>query len=294
MTKGIYSIDDIENWKVEKKLEYMMAEKTSVYQLRMVVLDIPKPNFRLKDSTKRTLSQKCEHIKKLIRDAYSKRIDNYFYDIIIHIGDNFRQNKYIYRLLMMPTIDVAQILNHISSFNYVLIKEDAFYMPEDFPNHYPLGKDIDIICADEKNYTNVLESIKKDIYQYRNSYNIRFEQKLDDRGIVYRTLVRLEQEDYLVFQFDIAYRTGNMSLRFSSELCLDRIPQNNYYIPTISKEILVRIDEILNYPNKLHHVKYVKEHLSSLDSVLVDMYLNSGQKQILNKIMNVVDVGEKI
>ena len=271
-----------------------MAEKTSVYQLRMVVLDIPKPNFRLKDSTKRTLSQKCEHIKKLIRDAYSKRIDNYFYDIIIHIGDNFRQNKYIYRLLMMPTIDVAQILNHISSFNYVLIKEDAFYMPEDFPNHYPLGKDIDIICADEKNYTNVLESIKKDIYQYRNSYNIRFEQKLDDRGIVYRTLVRLEQEDYLVFQFDIAYRTGNMSLRFSSELCLDRIPQNNYYIPTISKEILVRIDEILNYPNKLHHVKYVKEHLSSLDSVLVDMYLNSGQKQILNKIMNVVDVGEKI
>ena len=108
-TKGIYHVDDIASWKVDKKLEYMMSVKSESYHIRMIVLEITQPSFRLKSLTNNTISQKCELIKKLIRDAYKTKIENYFYDIIMHIGDNFYQNAYIYKLMTMPQIDFTSI-----------------------------------------------------------------------------------------------------------------------------------------------------------------------------------------
>lgn len=283
-TKGIYYVDDIEDWKVEKKLEYMTAEKSSEYQLRMVALEISNPDFRLKGSTNGTLSKKCEHIKRLIRDAYKDKINNYFYDIIMHIGDNFHQNEYIYRLMTMPPIDVNTILQHMQPYNYVITKTDTPYMPADFPVHYPLGKDIDIVCADEEEYKKVLESVKKDVYLYNDTYDIIFVEKKDENGKVYRTLVRLEQKGYLVFLFDIACRTGRLSLAFSSELCKERVAKGYYFVPVASKEILVRIDEIVKNPDKLHHIKYVREHLEEVNNNLCIRYLDNKAIRVFEKI----------
>lgn len=108
---SVYSVDDIEQWKVDKKLEYMNlgAAESGTHSVRIVNLLLDAPDFRLKDSTKNTLSMRCEKIKRIIRNKYKAKISNYFYDIILHIGDNFYQNAYI-RFLFDSVPDTPQFL----------------------------------------------------------------------------------------------------------------------------------------------------------------------------------------
>lgn len=283
-TKSIYHVDDISDWKVEKKIEYMIAEKSQYYQLRMIAIELTNPDFRLKDATNGTLSRRCEFIKQLMRNAYKKKIENYFHDIIMHIGDNFYQNEFLYHLMSMSSIDMKTILSDIRQYNYVLTKTDVEYMPSDFPEHYPLGKDIDIVCADKYEYDKVLSSVKRDIERYGDTYNLRFVEKKDEKGTVYRVLLRLELKNMLVFQFDITYRIGSLPDDFSADLCSGKTEMNGYYVPELSRELIVRIYEIIDHPEKSHHIRYVKDHFSDLDKVLNNKYLTDDAKNLIAQI----------
>ena len=281
-TRGIYAVDDIEKWKIEKKLEYLTEEKSEAYELRIVTLEIDSPEFRLKKVNNKTLSKKCEIAKQLIRNAYKGKIDNYFYDIILHVGDNFYQNKHVCRLLTIPQIDVKSILDHIHGYNYVIIKIDVPYMPEDFPKNYPLGKDIDIICADQKEYVLILDSVLKDVNRYRDFYNIRVVKKYTNIGKEYRSLLRLELEGhFLVFQFDISCRTGRLNDAFTQEMMTNRFGLNGLFVPLRKYEIILRLDEYHNNMGKQYHLEYVKENINSLDKELADKYLHFSWRQLL-------------
>ena len=283
-TRGIYHVDDIEKWKIEKKIEYMRKSSPNCRKIRMVTLLLEEPKFRLKANTNTTLSQQCELIKRLIRDAYKAKVNHYFHDIVMHIGDNFYQNRHIYRLLTMPSIDVTNILDHIKDRKYVLTKIESPYMSSEFPMHYPLGKDLDIICADMDEYKIVLESILYDIKQYEKSYSIRLVKKIDEKGREYRTLVRLEQEDqFLVFQFDVAsrHRTGSAAPDIIDEMIASRQKKGIYYIPSIECEIVIRLQELHQYPKKIHHRDYVMRYKDEINENLCDKYLNMDWRKIL-------------
>ena len=90
-----YKIDDIEKWKIDKKLEYM---KSYDKEIRILFVDFGFPDFR-KKKNKKLISKKAEKIKKEIRNKYKEKIDNYFHDIIIHIGDNYEHTKHIKQLI---------------------------------------------------------------------------------------------------------------------------------------------------------------------------------------------------
>ncbi|ELV04618.1 Fe-S oxidoreductase, partial [Brachyspira hampsonii 30599] len=51
--------------------------------------------YRKKDINNHDISTKVERIKKLVRDEFKDKIDGYFHDVIIHIGDNFEHNRII-------------------------------------------------------------------------------------------------------------------------------------------------------------------------------------------------------
>lgn len=279
-TRGIYHVDDIEKWKIEKKIEYMLKSSPNCHKIRMVAINLKQPDFRLKDKTSTTLSKRCELIKKLIRDAYKDRVPHYFHDIIIHIGDNFFQNHHIYRLLTMPPINLTSILCHISERKYVVTKFDVPYMPDDFPVHYPLGKDIDIVCQDENEFKSVMDSILTDLKLYNDYYCMRIVNKGKNRK-----LVRLEQEgQYLVIQFDISKRprTGSAVADFIDEMVLTRQKKDVFYIPQSEYEIILRLQELKEHPNKMHHKDYVLQHINDLDEQLCDKYLNFNWRKIIN------------
>ena len=95
IVNGVYNVDDVEQWKIDKKLSFMMDLSQQQYSIRLVKLKVKNPRYRLKARANKLLSSRVEDIKRIVRHRYSSAVENYFYDIIIHIGDNLFQNNYI-------------------------------------------------------------------------------------------------------------------------------------------------------------------------------------------------------
>ena len=93
--KALYKIDDIKDWKVNLKIKGMSACPKDI---RVIKIEIPEPKFRKKENGQ-LISEEVETLKKQIRESYKEKIDNYFHDIIIHIGDNYFHTKQSKNLL---------------------------------------------------------------------------------------------------------------------------------------------------------------------------------------------------
>lgn len=94
--RQVYSVDDIEKWKVELKINAMREFEPKVH---LLALDIPSDHFKLKKDAHAYQSKTAVSLKKWIRKSYRDKISNYFYDKIVHIGDNHEHNRKIFELL---------------------------------------------------------------------------------------------------------------------------------------------------------------------------------------------------
>jgi hypothetical protein len=93
--KALYKIDDIKDWKVDLKIKGMSAYPKDI---RVIKIEILEPKFRQK-ANGQLISEEVEILKKKIRESYKEKIDNYFHDIIVHIGDNYSHTKQSQNLL---------------------------------------------------------------------------------------------------------------------------------------------------------------------------------------------------
>ena len=94
--RQIYSVDDIEKWKIELKISAMKNLEPNVH---IIAIELSSDKFRLKNDVHAYQSETTVALKKLIREKYRGKIPKYFYDIIMHTGDNHEHNKKIYELL---------------------------------------------------------------------------------------------------------------------------------------------------------------------------------------------------
>ncbi|WP_400076774.1 ParB N-terminal domain-containing protein [Winogradskyella sp. R77965] len=90
--REIYKIDDIADWKVDKKLEAMTSQQNKI---SVIFIDFLLPNYRKKGINQALISKTGEKLKQDIRTKYKQKIENYIYDIIIHTGDNYLHSKKI-------------------------------------------------------------------------------------------------------------------------------------------------------------------------------------------------------
>ena len=278
-TRGISCMDDMEKWETEQKSDNMLKSSLECYKIRLVSFILNQPDFRLKDKTLITFSRQGELIKKLICDAYKDKVLHCPYNTIIHIGENLHQNRHIYRLLTMPSIDMSSIFSHISERKYVLTKLDESFMPNDFPAHYPLGKGVVIICQDRNEYKSILDSILTDLEPCKVYYRINVVNNGENR-----TLVRLELENqYLVFQFDVStqHRTGDAMQGFIDEMVSTRQERGVIYIPQTKFELLLRLQELNEHPEKVHIKDYVTQHIGDMDEQLCKRFLNFNWRKII-------------
>lgn len=88
--EAVYLSDDIEEWKIQKKIYHMKAWPPEISAIAFL---IDKPGYRTKTRTESYLSDTVAALKKEIRDKYRKQIDGYVHDIVIHIGDNPSMNR---------------------------------------------------------------------------------------------------------------------------------------------------------------------------------------------------------
>ena len=95
IVREIYQIDNIEEWKLNKKINSMKNSSNDT-SVMVIKLDLFGTKFRRKTKFPDCeISLESEAIKKKIRDKYKDKIDKYFYDIIIHMSDNYDHVNHI-------------------------------------------------------------------------------------------------------------------------------------------------------------------------------------------------------
>jgi hypothetical protein len=94
--RKIYAVDDIAEWKVDKKLNYMGGTQDMI---RVLYIEIPNPRFRKKKLTNRDISTVVEETKRRIRNFYAQKIRNYYFDNVIHISDNYWQSRKLMEII---------------------------------------------------------------------------------------------------------------------------------------------------------------------------------------------------
>ena len=265
----IYSVDDIAKWKIEAKIDHTNGNK-----IRIITLQTHKPEYRIKQATGLPLSVFGEEIKRGIRGRYKDKIDDYFFDNIIHMTDSEYQTKLIRKKLLVNR-DISVFFKAIENLDYVLLKTEVPYMPDTFPKDYALGKDLDILCKEED-----MDRMIEESERYANAY--ASENKLTVRTIkkkaTYR--IRLEYLSCLILLIDISTSYNGIKKEFFREIFHHKKRKNGYNVMEIQYEAVIRFEEVLKNPDKAYHRDWLTNHLPYIDLNLIRKYLNYKRETI--------------
>ena len=258
IVRAVYAVDDIAQWKIEKKLACMADYAPELVAVDLVFTD---PAFRLKQATGMPLSTRGERAKKALRSKYSKRIDNYFFDIILHIADNLYQSAYM-RDVFEPGIDFSRMLAVLEAYPYALAKTDTPYMPEDFPRAIPVGKDVDVFCLQKD-----IEAIRDGILDVCRRLPYEPVVRESEHGIQ----LRLNSAGRLVFLVDLICGDRALGPGFVEAAIRSREAHGPYYRIGESYEYLYRLSGCASKP-KAHHLAWLDAHSACADPALIKTY----------------------
>lgn len=180
-------------------------------------------------------------------------------------------------------IDVVAVLDRMRPYAYVLTKTDVPYMPKDFPKHFPIGKDMDIICTE-----NDFRPIADTIAQIIRGWSFPFEIKEIIKSPKHKRL-RIEHWGDLVYQFDVACELEEIDDSFVEKMVENRKAIASYYVPCMEDELLLRVYEIIHNPTKQHHIEYVRRHRDQLDKKKVIRYLGEKGEKVVELISKNVE-----
>lgn len=102
---GVYNVDDVTKDIVDEKYRKMLPACLSnggeINKKRIMILKflIDIPDYKMKVYNGNPRSKATMRIKKELRENNKKYINDYFYDIVLHVTDNAEQNKSICKLL---------------------------------------------------------------------------------------------------------------------------------------------------------------------------------------------------
>ena len=274
--RGVYHIDDIAQWKIESKITHFGDRE--IYPVRVLDINMHYPDFRVKN-TGTTISQEGEKLKKIIRNNYKDKIENYFYDIIFHTADNYSQSEYI-NALLEQAISLKDIFAQIEDMEWMIIKSENDYFPKDFPDTYPAYKDIDLICKKEdaneigtKIFNFVNENINK-------NYSVKITEKKD-----ISLMIRIEKKDFLILAIEVIYADTYLKDDFILNSISKRIKRGGYYISSIEDENVFRVVEFYKNQTKKRHLAYVKNNINIFNKEQFLQNVNDEYKEVLEQFI---------
>jgi hypothetical protein len=96
LVREVYQSDDIERWKVEKKVSHVVTNNSKIVTASILIVDA---KYRDKKLSRSYISSSVEELKSLLREKYKSQIPNYIHDVLIHIGDNPAMNREMVKVL---------------------------------------------------------------------------------------------------------------------------------------------------------------------------------------------------
>jgi len=110
--QGVYLSDDIELWKVQKKIFHMRDYPPVVSVFSFL---IEKPLYRAKARTESYLSDTVAKLKAELIEKYRDKINGYVYDISVHIGDNPSMNRDIKKIIAKHNVIMKNYKRSVSA-----------------------------------------------------------------------------------------------------------------------------------------------------------------------------------
>ena len=263
IVRAVYAIDDIEKWKIEKKVEHMRNYKP---KLTVLELSFQNPEYRLKTSTGLLISKNAERVKKAIRTKYKEKISDYYFDIILHIGDNIYQSNYM-RKVFDSDFDFREIVEILNHYKYAFVKISVPYIPVEFPDKIPVGKDADILCS-KNDWEEIKKQISKALEKYC-YYNIL----LIDQDDGFK--IRIQQGKTLFYLIDVSYKILGAKGSFLEDALTERVyDKRGFYTLRNDYEYVYRAFELHKNPQKIYHKRYLIENRNDYDVALFDQYFD--------------------
>ena len=102
---NLIGTDDIRLEKLNIKYCKMMSSlqkgqyNLTEFPIKVLKIKMINPHFRVKPLTGMPQSKVTMELKKAIRDEFKKLIIDYYYDIIMHMTDNSKQNNDINKIM---------------------------------------------------------------------------------------------------------------------------------------------------------------------------------------------------
>lgn len=186
-------------------------------------------------------------------------------------------------ILQCKNIDVYAIIKNLGSYNYVLVKSEVPYIPNDFPKHYALGKDIDIVCAFE-DFTPICDIISIYLQNIRFPFKVKEVDKSDKNK-----LYRVELYNEPICQFDISSGIAGIDDAFITGMLSRREKVGEYYVPCMEDELIVRMYEIMYHRSKHHHIDYVVQHIEELPKQRCSQLLGMDVEDIIELVAKSTD-----
>ena len=159
-------------------------------------------------------------------------------------------------------LDLHNFFDLIKDISYILVKIDTPYVPEDFPDQYAVGKDLDIIV--DKNDMVLMKQI---VEKYADKYKNNFVIAKKDLGDGF--CVRFKDNGRLHFQLDIACRVKGLDKDFVRESIENRKPIGSYFVAEERYEMIYRYVYYKKKKRKKYHLKYIRDNISKKDNELL-------------------------
>ena len=150
-------------------------------------------------------------------------------------------------------LDLNKLFSKLENKKYFITKIDVPYVPQDFPEKYAVGKDIDLIVSRSEYMT-----IKTIVKIFSKEYESEFEQQWINEDDGFR--IRFETNGSLHFQIDVKYSIDDIEDDFLIESLNNRIKKNGYYITRPRFELKFRQNAFNKNKNKYWHLEWIRRN----------------------------------
>ena len=171
-------------------------------------------------------------------------------------------------------LDLIKLFRKLEDVTYFVTKIDVPYVPQEFPEKYAVGKDIDLIVNHSEYF-----KMKTIIETFSKEYESTFEQRwINDKG---GSRIRFETDGSLHFQIDIKYSIDDIEDDFLKDALNNRTIKNGYYITKPKFELKFRKVSFDKNKNKYWHLDWINKY-SNKENNIINFIL--GEADIRNAI----------
>lgn len=294
--RAMYYADVMNEDGIKWKLQSMansLPEGCEDYNVRVFYLDVSNPDISRNIKNNTAQSRQIARIKKAIRSRFKDWVNNYEYDNIMHISDNYIQSKFC-DLAVNIDKDVSDLFIQLNKqYDYVIAK--AFgRQSTDFPYYYYYYSDVDIVVrpSDVQKVSETAEKWLNEKYGGKYEEWLRVERRLDEEEQVEIQVSLRGWRYFLVHVQTLAHFSMDNGITDDYLLHREFAVNKPIYVLPPKYDMLIRLADLAVKPHKDWHRKYIAKHIDEYDEQLAEKSFSNNPdflqnvKQIISEIQS--------